>query len=73
VICLGGQISNFLSNHIFWFSENIYLASFAKSEIYLSHPVPLRGALASVTNAGRGAVDAAASGVTRDGRAGFGA
>src|SRR2546421_12411401 len=33
-----------------------------KSPLQLPHPVPRRGALAIVTNVGRGAVDAAASG-----------
>jgi hypothetical protein len=50
-------------------------SGFPKTQISLS-PSPSRpdqrGARAIVTNAGRDAVDAAASGMTRDGRAGFG-
>ena len=37
---------------------NISVYSNPKSALYLIHPVPLRGALAIVTNVGRGAVDA---------------
>ena len=51
--------------------KNISVFPKSKSGYVIGYPVPLRGALASVTNAGRVAVDAAASGVTRDGRAGF--
>src|SRR5262249_46776116 len=40
--------------------------------IYLPIPSHSEGRVASVTNAGRGAVDAAALGVKWDGRAGFG-
>ncbi len=43
--------------------RNIFLHGPPKSPYIPRHPVPLRGALASVTNAGRVAVDAAASGV----------
>jgi hypothetical protein len=48
-------------------------SDFPKTQIScISIPVPshLRGARAIVTDAGRDAVDAAASGTTRDGRAG---
>ena len=38
--------------------KNISLFQKAKSALYRMHPVPTRGALAIVTNAGRGAVDA---------------
>ena len=58
-----------LSNHIFCFSENIYLADFGKSDCIPCHPVPLRGASATSRTLGWDAVDVAASGVKRDGRA----
>src|SRR3979411_2893869 len=54
-------------------SKKIFLLAADPTQIYIPRrPVPLRGALANVTDAGRDAVDAAALGVKRDGRAGFG-
>jgi hypothetical protein len=69
-----GQITShrlsFLSSLIFLFFRNIPL-SFTPNHLQipaiLSHS---EGRLANVTNAGQGAVDAAASGVKRDGKAG---
>jgi hypothetical protein len=54
-----GQISKKLSSPV---SENIPVFINHKSRPQLAHPVPPRGALAIVANAGQGAVDAAVSG-----------
>src|SRR5206468_3868432 len=43
----------------------IFLDTHPRRSVHLPHPVPLRGALAIVTNEGRVAVDAAASGAWR--------
>jgi hypothetical protein len=59
--CLTGKS---VSNSVNWLSsplrKNISVFPKPKSSYMSSHPVPHRGALAIVTNAGRDAVDAAA-------------
>ena len=64
-----GQISKFLSSP---FAKNISLSPSGKSTLQ-TRAIPSRqeGRFAIVTNAGRDAVDAAASGAQRDRRAGF--
>jgi len=54
----------------FRFAE-IFLDATPKSHLHLRHPVPPRGALAIVTNEGRVAMDAAASGACRGRRVGL--
>jgi hypothetical protein len=54
-----GQISELLSSPI---CKNISVPALPKSNLYQSRPTPLKGRIAIVTDAGRDAVDAAASG-----------
>jgi hypothetical protein len=53
------------------FCKNILIFRIRKSLYTIRRSVPLEGRIAIVTSAGRNAVDAAASGTTRDGRAGL--
>jgi hypothetical protein len=55
-----GQISELLSSPV---CKNISVLAEPKSNLYRSRPTPLEGRIAIVTDAGRDAVDAAASGV----------
>jgi hypothetical protein len=48
------------------FPKNILVPTHPKSLLELSHPTPPEGRIAIVTDAGWGAVDAAASGAQRD-------
>jgi hypothetical protein len=50
--------------------KNISVAAHPKSSLKLFASCPTEGRIRIVRDAGRGAVDAAASGVTRDGRVG---
>ena len=70
MICPSGT---FVSSLISGFPKNISVAAHPKSDLerFASHPTPLEGRIAIVTDAGRDAVDAAASGAQRDGRAGW--
>src|ERR1700687_1354737 len=63
VICPSGC---FLSSLISDFPKNILVPNHPKSLLELSHPTPPEGRIAIVTDAGWGAVDAAASGAQRD-------
>src|SRR5260370_1523503 len=46
--------------------KNISVPAYPKSNLYRSRPTPLEGRIAIVTDAGRDAVDAAASGTQRE-------
>jgi hypothetical protein len=66
VICPSGVLLKRLSSLISDFPKNISVFTPPKSLLELRASHPTRGALAIVTNAGRDAVDAAASGAQRD-------
>src|SRR5216683_1666927 len=68
VICPSGCLSRGLSSLISDFPKNISVPTPPKSHLELSHPTPQEGRIMIVTDAGRGAVDAAA--LARDGVAG---
>ena len=68
VICpSGGLVSSLISD----FPKNISVPTHPKSDLELFASHPTRGRIAIVTDAGWVAVDAAASGAQRDGRAGW--
>ena len=69
LICPSG---GFLSSLISDFPKNILVPTHPKSNLQLSHPTPPEGRIAIVTDAGGGAVDAAAFCARWDCRAGFG-
>jgi hypothetical protein len=60
-----------LSSPISDFPKNISIPTYPKSMASFRHPTPPEGRIAIVTDAGWDAVDAAASGAQRDGRAGW--
>src|SRR5713101_7182992 len=71
VICPSGGLSTGLSSLFFGFSEK-YLLPPAPNHVSNSrHPTPPEGRIMIVTDAGRGAVDAAAFCARRDCRAGW--
>ena len=71
VICPSGCLSTGVSSLISDFPKNISVPTPPKSNLQLSHPTPPEGRIAIVTDAGWGAVDAAASGAQRGCRAGW--
>src|SRR6267143_967639 len=70
VICPSGCLSNGASSCFSDFPKNISVFTHPKSVLELSHPTPPEGRIMIVTDAGRDAVDAAASGAQRGCRAG---
>src|SRR5467141_1465897 len=58
-----------LSSLISDFPKNISVPTYPKSHLQLSHPTPPEGRIMIVTDAGRGAVDAAVLGVRCERRA----
>src|SRR5712664_2006135 len=70
VICPSGCLSNGASSCFSDFPKNISVFTHPKSILELSHPTPPEGRIMIVTDAGRDAVDAAASGAQRGCRAG---
>ena len=68
LICPSGGLLTGLSSLISGFPKNISVSTHPKSHLELSHPTPPEGRIMIVTDAGRGAVDAAA--LARDGIAG---
>src|SRR6267154_83309 len=71
VICPSGGWLTGLSSLFSDFPKNISVPTYPKSILELSPSRPTEGRIAIVTNAGWDAVDAAALGVKRDGRAGW--
>jgi hypothetical protein len=69
LICPTGKSVNYLSSPIF---KNISVFAAPKSPLYPPPSRPTEGRIRIVRDAGRDAVDAAALGVKRDGRAGSG-
>ena len=70
LICPSGGFLTGLSSLISDFPKNISVPTYPKSILELSPSRPTEGRIAIVTDAGRDAVDAAALGAQRDGRAG---
>jgi hypothetical protein len=68
---VGRQVICPLSSLISDFPKNILVPTHPKSLLELSHPTPPEGRIAIVTDAGWGAVDAAAFCARRDCRAGW--
>jgi hypothetical protein len=66
VICPSGGLLMGVSSLFSDFPKNISVPTPPKSNLQLSHPTPPEGRIAIVTDAGWGAVDAAASGAQRD-------
>src|SRR6266581_7183996 len=66
VICPSGSFLTGLSSLISDFPKNISVPTYPKSDLELFASHPTEGRIAIVTDAGRDAVDAAASGVKRD-------
>ena len=66
VICPSGGLLTDVSSLISDFPKNISVPTYPKSSLELSTSRPTEGRIAIVTDAGRDAVDAAASGVKRD-------
>src|SRR6266849_2349404 len=60
LICPSGCLSTGVSSLISGFPKNISVPTHPKSHLELSHPTPPEGRIMIVTDAGRGAVDAAA-------------
>ena len=70
VICPSGALSTGVSSLISDFPKNISVPTYPKSNLELFPSHPTEGRIAIVTDAGWDAVDAAALGAQRDGRAG---
>src|SRR6266481_5221170 len=71
VICPSGALLTGLSSLISDFPKNISVPTYPKSILELSPSRPTEGRIRIVRDAGWDAVDAAASGAQRDGRAGW--
>src|SRR6266581_1898877 len=71
VICPSGRLLTGVSSLISDFPKNISVPIHPKSDLELFASHPTEGRIAIVTDAGRDAVDAAASGAQCDGRAGW--
>ena len=71
MICPSGGLSTGLSSLISGFPKNISVPNYPKSDLELSPSRPTEGRIAIVRDAGWDAVDAAALGAQRDGRAGW--
>src|ERR1700682_5653020 len=70
LICPSGGLLTGLSSLISDFPKNISVPNHPKSLLELPPSCPTEGRIRIVRDAGRDAVDAAAAGVKRDGRAG---